>query len=455
MSGSRMRWLVWIGVLVVAASFAALFAASFVACSSDEPPQAQADQQSAAAQAEGQQTEQQPEAEAQEQLQAQHQEQQSDAAVTDARQSEQQADAQESDQADPDPQQEQSDAAASQDQQQQTESESQAQQESAAQQAQSSQTSQAGARTLDGVRGIVDPSNDGWPREVEGLNGIVSIPAKPLRIITASVGHDEMTLALVPSERLVAVGAATKNSTYSNVAAVVQEKAEITRDPEVIIAQSPDVVVTSPFFPVEAIDALERVGVVVIQTELIQSPEARINSILLMGYIFGEEARAFEFADEVQARYETLISITSAKSPQPSVLALTQYSDTLWVAGGNSTEGGVILAAGGVNAAEVAGIQGNQTTSLEGVIAMAPEIIIIAQPIEFGAEEFRQSLLDNEALAEVPAIRNGAVHVVESKHFTTLSYWNIRGAEDLARLLWPEDFPEPPAESFSLAEQAE
>lgn len=455
MSGSRMRWLVWFAVLVIAASFAALFAASFVACSSDEPPQAQADQQSAAAQAEVQQTEQQPEAVAQEQPQAQRQEQQSDAAVTDARQSEQQAEAQESDQADPDPQQEQSSAAASQDQQQQTESESQAQQESAAQQAQSSQTSQASTRTLDGVRGIVDPSNDGWPREVEGLNGIVSIPAKPLRIITASVGHDEMTLALVPSERLVAVGAATKNSTYSNVAALVQEKAEITRDPEVIIAQSPDVVVTSPFFPVEAIDALERVGVVVIQTELIQSPEARINSILLMGYIFGEEARAFEFADEVQARYETLISITSAKSPQPSVLALTQYSDTLWVAGGNSTEGGVILAAGGVNAAEVAGIQGNQTTSLEGVIAMAPEIIIIAQPIEFGAEEFRQSLLDNEALAEVPAIRNGAVHVVESKHFTTLSYWNIRGAEDLARLLWPEDFPEPPADSFSLADRAE
>ena len=46
----------------------------------------------------------------------------------------------------------------------------------------------------------------------------------------------------------------------------------------------------------------------------------------------------------------------------------------------------------------------------------------------------------------------GAVHVVESKHFTTLSYWNIRGAEDLARLLRPEDFPNPPANTFSLAE---
>ena len=317
---------------------------------------------------------------------------------------------------------------------------------------QSQQAAPTVARTLEGVRGIVDPSNTGWPREVEGLNGVVSIPAKPERIITASIGHDEMTLALVPNERLVAVGAVSKDATYSNVAALVQDKPEISRDPEVIVAQSPDIVVTSPFFPVEAIDALERVGIVVVQTELIQSPQARVQNILLMGYIYGEEERAFEFADEVQARYEALIAVTAEQSPQPSVLALTQYSDTLWVAGGNSTEGGVIVAAGGVNAAETAGITGNQTTSLEGLIAMAPEIIIIAQPLEFGAEEFRQSLLDHEALAEVPAIRDGAVHVVESKHFTTLSYWNIRGAEDLARLLWPDDFPNPPAESFSLAE---
>ena len=60
--------------------------------------------------------------------------------------------------------------------------------------------------SLEGVPGIVDPVNMGWPRQVEGLNGIITIPAKPQRIITASIGHDEMTLALVPSERLVAVG---------------------------------------------------------------------------------------------------------------------------------------------------------------------------------------------------------------------------------------------------------
>ena len=133
-------------------------------------------------------------------------------------------------------------------------------------------TPQPAINYFEGVPGIVDSTNFGWPREVEGLNGITSIPSKPLRIITASVGHDEMTLALVPKERLVGVGSSTKSVTYSNVASLVQEIAEITRDPETIITQSPDVVVTSPYFAAEGIDALLRLGIPVIQTDLQAGP---------------------------------------------------------------------------------------------------------------------------------------------------------------------------------------
>ncbi len=304
---------------------------------------------------------------------------------------------------------------------------------------------------LTGVPGIVDPTNLNWPRQVEGLNGIVEIPAKPQRVITASVGHDEMVLAIVPNERLVAVGGATQNQTYSNVADLVQEKPEITRDPETIIAQNPDVIVTSPFFSADGVEALTRVGIPVIQTQLDHDAEARINNILLLGYILGEESRALQFAKEVRDRYETLIAVTGEKQNKPRVLALTSYSDNLWVAGANSTEGSVIEAAGGINAAADQGVEGNQTTSLEGVISMNPDVIIIAQPIEFGALGFQERLMSEEVLSNLPAISDDRIYVVESKHFTTLSYWNIRGAEDLARILWPDDFSEPPAETFSVA----
>ena len=213
------------------------------------------------------------------------------------------------------------------------------------------------AQAFQGVRGIVDPTNFGWPREVEGLNGVVSIPFKPLRIITASVGHDEMTLAIVPLDRLVAVGTSSKNPTYSNVAELLQEKTEISRDPETIISQEPDIIVTSPFFSADGVSALSKIGIPVIQTELKQGPEARINSILLMGYIFGEEERAIAFATEVRERYEALIAVTGNVERQPRVLALTQFGDQIWTAGKDSTEGAVITAAGGLNAAAEAGIE--------------------------------------------------------------------------------------------------
>ena len=308
------------------------------------------------------------------------------------------------------------------------------------------------ASYFEGVPGIVDPANFGWPREVEGLNGLVIIPSKPMRLITASVGHDEIAVSLIPLSRLVGVGEATTNATFSNVASLVQDLPVITRDPETIIALSPDVVITSPFFPADGIDALARLDIPIVQTDLVQGPEERKDNILLMGYILGEEMRAIEFAAEIGERFDSLVALTSTRTPKPRVVALTQYSDSIWTAGADSTEGGVITAAGGINAAEEAGIVANATTSLEGVIAMSPDIVIIPQPAEYGAAEFRQALLDNEALAEVPAIKKGQVHIVESKHFTTLSHWNILGVEELARLLWPDLFTEPIDYGFSLPE---
>lgn len=305
---------------------------------------------------------------------------------------------------------------------------------------------------FEGVPGIVDPANFGWPRNVEGLNGLVTIPAKPLRLITASVGHDELAVSLIPLSRLVGVGDATKNATFSNVASLVQDIPVITRDPETIIALTPDIVVTSPFFGADGIDALSRLDIPVVQTDLVQGPAERIENILLMGYILGEEERAIEFAAEVRKRYESVVSVTGPAQPKPRVLALTRYSDSIWTAGADATEGGVIAGAGGINAAEEAGIVANATTSLEGIISMAPDIVIIPQPADFGAGDFRQDLLDNEALAEVPAIKSGQVHIVESKHFTTLSHWNIVGVEELARLLWPDLFSDPIHYEFSLAE---
>ncbi len=93
--------------------------------------------------------------------------------------------------------------------------------------------------------------------------------------------------------------------------------------------------------------------------------------------------------------------------------------------------------AGALNAAAEAGLEHNPVISLESVIAMAPEYILIAQP-EPSASEFIQQLRTNKVLADVPAIKNNRIYLAIPKYFTTLSFWNLRGAEETAKIIWPE-----------------
>ncbi len=308
------------------------------------------------------------------------------------------------------------------------------------------------ADALANVEGIVDPANLGWPREVEALNGRVTIDKQPQRIVTISLGHDEVTFALVPRDRVVAANIYTQSADQSNVAHLAAGLPEITSDAEVIVAQSPDIVVASPFTSLELIDALERVGLTVLQTDLHNDPDGRRQDIMLLGYAYGEEVRAAEVVNEVEEREAALRAVWESKpeSERVRVLSATLYSDSLYTAGAGSTEGEIINTAGGINVAADAGLEHNPIISYESLIAMDPEVIFIPQPAAWGGEDFLNDLMANPALASVPAIRDARVFMADPKYFTTLSFWNLRGAEELARDLWPEDLGDATFVSFSF-----
>jgi iron complex transport system substrate-binding protein len=295
--------------------------------------------------------------------------------------------------------------------------------------------------SLTNVEGIVDPSNLGWPRVVNGLNGTVTIPEKPERIVTISLGHDEVTYALVPRDRVVAANIYTQSPDQSNVAHLAAGLPEITSDAEVIVAQSPDIVIASPFTSLELIEALESVGMIVLQTDLHNDSDGRRQDIMLLGYAYGEVDRAIEVVEEVNEREASLRSVWESKpeGERVRVLSAALYGDSLYTAGAGSTEGEIINIAGGINVAAKEGLQNNPVISYESLIAMDPEVIFIPQPVEFGGEDFRDAMLADPTLASVAAIKDGRVFMADPKYFTTLSFWNLRGAEELARDLWPED----------------
>ncbi|MCH7734651.1 MAG: ABC transporter substrate-binding protein [Chloroflexi bacterium] len=290
------------------------------------------------------------------------------------------------------------------------------------------------------ISGIVDPKNFGWPRELEFDGERVTIAGPPERLHTLSLGHDEIIVALVGAETLVGIGSFTANETYSNVALAVAGLPKVRRDPEEVVALDPDLVIASKFTKQDLVDSIRGAGITVVRTALESSAEGHETNIRVLAYMLGAEAAAEVLIADIQGRIEFIQGKTGrVGGDRPTVLSIARFSDSISAAGADSTEGGIIEQAGGVNAAAEAGLDGHETVSLESIVAMNPDLIVITQP-DPGASELRDELLGEPALAGVPAIADGRVIIGDPRFFTTLSHWNVRGIEELAAQLYPEVF---------------
>ncbi len=291
------------------------------------------------------------------------------------------------------------------------------------------------------VPGIVDPSNHGWPREVETSEGRITLEGPPQRILTYSLGHDEMVIALVAPERIAAIGKFATNDSYSNITEQALEVPIFEKGAENVLAANPDLFIVSKFTKQDIVDLVKEAGVPVVRPALENSAEGNIPNILLLGYMFGTEDRALELVAEIRSR----LALVAERVPppgdesRPAVISISRYSDSISVSAGGTTGSAIVETAGGVDAAARDGLDGFQTISVESIAAMNPDFIIIPQAGD-GAVSLRDDLMKDPVLASVTAIADGEVHIVDAPSFITLSHWNVRGIERTAEIMFPDRF---------------
>lgn len=275
----------------------------------------------------------------------------------------------------------------------------------------------------------------GFPRRIQAVNGIVEIKAKPQRIHTLSVGYDEITFRLVEPGRVAAVGQSTADPNLSNVAdlaAGVPRK--VGRNAEQVLAAEPDLVVASPFADKDLLRQLTDAGITLAVVDLSSAVDGNAENIRLLAYLYGEEARGEALVAEVEGQLARIdAAVARGGATRPRVLFL---QNNAYVAGAGSTGDQMIARAGGVNVAAEAGIAGTKQISLESIIAMRPDYIILSGSPETNPQGFAQ-VAGNPALADLPAVRNGRVAGIKGTYLSTLSHWNIRGIEALVDILYP------------------
>ncbi len=265
----------------------------------------------------------------------------------------------------------------------------------------------------------------------DALGQEVRLTEKPMRIVSLTLGTDEILLELVGPERLIGVTYLAADATTSNIAehpdlARVAHTVEAT--PEQIIALEPDLVLVATFTDQAVLEQLRDAGITVYAVGYFNSIEAMEQNIIDIGQLVGEAEGARAMVADMEARLakvDEAVSLIGGDKPRVLYLA----SDS-WVAGSATTVDDIIMRAGGINAAADL-VDWNQI-SQEAIIGMDPDVVILSPYVQ--DDEF----LTNPVFAGLTSVQNGRVYSLSDAAMSATSQYIVRGVEELAKVLYPD-----------------
>ena len=260
--------------------------------------------------------------------------------------------------------------------------------------------------------------------------------AQPVRIVSMAPDLTEILYALRLEERVVAV---TIDSDYPP-AAVNKPKVGTFWQPniEAVIAVKPDLVVTQAFEQHRSlVQRLRRMGYACL-TFHIEQVNDLFTAIETVGNATGQSRAAKDLVDNLQGRIRRLQSLLATRD-KVRVLWVVQR-EPLRVAGLDTFVNGVMELAGGRNAIGPT-LHKYPPIGAEQVIASNVQAIVEPMMTRGDADAQRQAAFSYwSRFANVPAVANKRVYIVDGDIVSRLSPRLIDGIETVARYLHPEVF---------------
>lgn len=279
-------------------------------------------------------------------------------------------------------------------------------------------------------------AGEGFPVTViDGLGNEFTLEASPVRIVSLTLGTDEILLTLIGPERLIGVTYLATDPTISNAADLAAEVENIVEaDPESLIALEPDLVVVGIFTDPAVIEQVKDVGIPVFLVGNLDSIDGIRENILTLGHLTGEEERAAEMVAEMDATLDHIAQTLAEADIEP--LNVLYLAPDGWVAGSDTTLHDIITHAGGVNAAAEASLESWQQVSEETIIAMNPDVLLVSSFMSV------DDVLTTPTFAGLDAIQNERVYQGNDVHLSAVSQYIVLGVQDVASILYPELFVE-------------
>ena len=233
------------------------------------------------------------------------------------------------------------------------------------------------------------------------------------RWISAGGALSEWIVELGGADRLVAVDTTSRHLPQLQALPVIGYQRQLAA--EGILALAPDVLLgTEEMGPLPVLEQLRNAGVAVeIMPATAQLGVLQAN-LRRMGELLGQPAHAAAVAEQYAARLQQQqSSVDKLKKLQsaPGVLLLLGHAGASPLAAGRESLGDwLIERAGGRN---LASHQGYKALSVEALVALDPEVLLVADRSVQGEAALTALLQQNPALASTRAVRDGRVLLVD------------------------------------------
>jgi iron complex transport system substrate-binding protein len=273
-----------------------------------------------------------------------------------------------------------------------------------------------------------------FPRELRDAKGeTLTLQREPQRIVSQTLGTDEILLAVCPAERVVALSKFAEDENYSNA---VEEARQIpnrtTEGPEQILQLKPDLIFVASYSRADTVELLKASNAPVFRFANFDSIADIKSNIRTVGYATGTD----DAAEKLTRKMDEDLAAVNARVPKSGPpLRVMSYDQLGYTAGSNTLFDDVVRAAGAANICAEQGIKGFAKINSEKILEWQPDFLITSA--NRGKEKsVRERLLEDPAVANSKAGRAGRIIVIDNRHFLTVSQHIVSFVDDVANGLY-------------------
>lgn len=265
---------------------------------------------------------------------------------------------------------------------------------------------------------------------------------KPQRVVSLSVSTDEMLLALLGKQRLIAV---SPWSDMEAVSCISQEVKDIpyraqSRNAEAILSLNADLIVAPDYTKAEIIQTLRDSGAKVFVCKTPHSMLEIKEVLRELGTLVGEPAEAEKLIAKMEQRLK-FIDEQVKKIPASERVEVLRVQDNGAYYAPHTSFMEVCRLAGMKDATEKLQYDYTCTLSQEEIVLLDPDVFVIENWNYDGrhdAKELSRGVLSNKAYSETKAYKTQRAVLLPANHLLTVSQYMVEAVEDMAVAVYPK-----------------